>query len=77
MALYSETVSFLIRFSYTPGRSAGSWRATVEHMQSGEREEFMDLESLLAFLRRHAERVPMLRPRSGEPRCDGKPLTGT
>jgi hypothetical protein len=61
MSTASAHVSFLIRLWRVSERgTADEWRATVEHVQSGAREEFSDVEALLAFLRRHAHQAPML-----------------
>lgn len=61
MSTMSTRVSFLIRIWHAAERgTTGAWRATVEHVQSGARDEFCDVEALLAFLRRYAHQAPML-----------------
>ncbi len=45
--------SFLVRLWQEPGEEehGAGWRGSVEHVQTGEKRFFSDLESLMAYLR--------------------------
>jgi hypothetical protein len=44
--------TFIIRFWREWSAAGPRWRGHIEHVQSGEETAFIDLEKLLAFLRR-------------------------
>jgi hypothetical protein len=50
-------VSFLVRLWQEPGdeEHGTGWRGSVEHVQTGEKRYFSDMESLMAYLRTVAE----------------------
>lgn len=57
MDLERRYASFLVRMWQEPGDEdhAAGWRGSVEHVQTGEKRFFNNLESLLAYLRAVAE----------------------
>ncbi len=46
----SVYLSLLVRLWYVPTREGGRWEGEVEHVQSGRRWWFGDLESMVKFL---------------------------
>ncbi len=48
-------VSYLLRMWQAGGDDEGTWRASLESAQTGERETFANLEALFAFLRAKAK----------------------
>ena len=45
------TSTFVIRFWREWSATAGRWRGRIEHVQSGQRADFMQLEGISEFLR--------------------------
>jgi hypothetical protein len=43
--------TFVIRFWREWSATAGRWRGRIEHVQSGQRADFVELEGILAFVR--------------------------
>ncbi|MGC9333424.1 MAG: hypothetical protein ACP5JJ_04695 [Anaerolineae bacterium] len=43
--------TFVIRFWREWSATAGRWRGRIEHVQSGQRADFLDLQSVLDFVR--------------------------
>jgi hypothetical protein len=43
--------TFVIRFWREWSATTGRWRGRIEHVQSGQRVDFLDLEGILEFLR--------------------------
>jgi len=43
--------TFVLRFWREWSTATGRWRGRIEHVQSGQRADFADLEEALAFLR--------------------------
>lgn len=67
MSTTIEYASLLIRLWRSDGTNplegSGEWHSEVEHIQTGERWEFVTLEELLDFLRREAtDRLPFSSP---------------
>lgn len=56
--------SFLIRFWWEPAEALpdGMWRATIEHIQSGEQQAVMNVAVIAQFLVEHAGPNPILSP---------------
>lgn len=47
----SPTSTFVIRFWREWFDGAGRWRGRIEHVQSGQRADFVELEGVLQFVR--------------------------
>jgi hypothetical protein len=47
----SPASTFVIRFWREWSATAGRWRGRIEHVQSGQRADFVELEGILAFVR--------------------------
>jgi hypothetical protein len=47
----SPASTFVIRFWREWSATAGRWRGRIEHVQSGQRANFVELEGILAFVR--------------------------
>lgn len=45
-------VTFIVRFWRETSAVGGRWRGRIEHVQSGQSAAFLDLETMLDFLRR-------------------------
>ena len=45
------TSTFVIRFWREWSATTGRWRGRIEHVQSGQRADFVELEGILAFVR--------------------------
>jgi hypothetical protein len=43
--------TFVIRFWREWSATTGRWRGRIEHVQSGQRADFLDLEAILEFVR--------------------------
>ena len=43
--------TFVVRFWREWSAAAGRWRGRIEHVQSGQRAEFVELEGILDFMR--------------------------
>lgn len=56
--------SFLIRFWWEPAEAIpdGLWRATIEHIQSGEQHAVTNVAAIAQFLIEHAGPNPILSP---------------
>lgn len=46
------TSTFVVRFWYETSAGERRWRGQIEHVQSGERVAFLELDAMLSFLRR-------------------------
>jgi hypothetical protein len=46
------TTTFVLRFWRKETVGEGCWRGSIEHVQSGEETAFLDIETMLAFLKR-------------------------
>jgi hypothetical protein len=44
--------TFIVRFSRDASAAGARWRGRIEHVQSGQSAAFLDLETMLDFLRR-------------------------
>jgi hypothetical protein len=47
----SPASTFVIRFWREWSATAGRWRGRIEHVQSGQRADFVELEGILVFVR--------------------------
>ena len=50
-SLVPPASTFVIRFWREWSATAGRWRGRIEHVQSGRRADFVELESVLDFVR--------------------------
>ena len=48
----TSTLTFVLRFQREATTRGTRWRGSIEHVQSGEKAVFLELEAMLAFLRR-------------------------
>ena len=48
----SPSSTFVVRFWHETSAGEGRWRGQIEHVQSGERVAFLELDAMLSFLRR-------------------------
>jgi hypothetical protein len=49
----SSMVTFVVRIWHEASGGEPRWRGQIEHAQSGEKAAFLELESMLGFLRRY------------------------
>lgn len=47
----SPTSTFVLRFWREWSGTAGRWRGRIEHVQSGQRADFVELQGILEFVR--------------------------
>jgi hypothetical protein len=66
--------SYLLRLWQVPGGGGGQWRASLEDVQTGDRQGFNDLASLVGFLdsltHSHQVRKVILEPPTEDNRLD-------
>lgn len=58
--LGDRTASFIVRIWHEPGGADagdGEWRGSIEHVGSGQRRFFRELDVILQFLRPHMEAI--------------------
>jgi len=48
----TSILTFVLRFQCEATTGKTCWRGSIEHVQSGEKAVFLELEAMLAFLRR-------------------------
>jgi hypothetical protein len=51
-AATTSILTFVLRFQREAMTEGTRWRGSIEHVQSGEKAVFLELEAMLAFLRR-------------------------